>query len=59
MLNHEKIPYLASKFKSNNITPPFGPKTVEKWLNHVFCLFSTVFFWGGDKVGLNVVRFEF
>ena len=26
MLNDKKIPNLASKFKHNNIWPPFGPK---------------------------------
>ena len=66
--NHKKWDLKYSKwwedFKSGliiqigqHLTPFFVQKTVENWLNQVFCSFSTVFF--AKKYSSNVVRFKF
>ena len=55
MQNDERIPNLASKFKSDNIWPSFWPKAVENRINRVCCQFSTIFW---TKRVSNVIRFE-
>ena len=55
MQNDERIPNMASKLKSDDIGPPFWPKTVWRWLNRVFWCFRHFF----AKKRSNVIRFEF